>query len=348
MHNESSFSNKNPKISEGLQNFINDIVEEVVLKGASFEKSKKWLKKYSENEGLNFAELEKNIEDFFELYDDASKTRSTALMRLLKAQAELCFITVEVFEKVLNADKSSPQPKSLPGRPIIEWVDIPAGTFIMGSPTNEVERNSDETQHQVILSAFKISKYEVTFEQYDAFCDATGREKREDDEDWGRSQRPVINVNWDDATAFAEWMGCRLPTEAEWEYACRAGSTTPFNTGNNLTTSQANFDGNYPYKNYTKGQYREKTLPVGSFDSNAWGLYDMHGNVWEWCNDWYGSDYYNSSPPNNPSGPSTGQGRVARGGAFDDDAGSCRAARRNYPDSSYRDYFLGFRLASFI
>ena len=168
----------------------------------------------------------------------------------------------------------------------IEWATIPAGTFTMGSPATEVNREDNETQHQVTLSGFKMSKYEVTFEQYDAFCVATKREKPAD-EDWGRGQRPVINVSWDDASAFATWMKCRLPTEAEWEYACRAGSSTPFNTGNNLSTSQANYNGNYPYNNNAKGIYLEKTKEVGSFAPNAWGLYDMHGNVCEWCGDWY-------------------------------------------------------------
>jgi len=228
-------------------------------------------------------------------------------------------------------------------KPTIEWVSIPAGTFTMGSHIGEVQRVDGETQHQVTLSAYKMSKYEVTFEQYDLFCDATGRSKP-DDEGWGRGKRPVINVSWPDATAFAEWMGCRLPTEAEWEYACRAGTTTPFNTGNNLTTSQANYDGNYPYNNNAKGQYRKKTLPAGSFAPNSWGLYDMHGNVYEWCSDWYGN--YPESAQTNPEGPSEGTYRVLRGGSWTREADACRSACRAGSVPAISNKFIGFRLVS--
>jgi formylglycine-generating enzyme required for sulfatase activity len=228
-------------------------------------------------------------------------------------------------------------------KPTIDWVSIPAGTFTMGSPTSEVGRDNDEMQHQVTLSAFKMSKYEITFEQYDVFCEATGRSKPSD-EGWGRGKRPVINVSWYDATAFAEWMGCRLPTEAEWEYACRAGTTTPFNTGDNLTTSQANYNGNYPYNNNAKGEYREKTMPVGSFAPNAWGLYDMHGNVLEWCSDWYG-DYPNTAQTN-PKGPASGSFRVYRGGSWNYFACGCRSALRHRIAPGLRGIHLGFRLVS--
>jgi formylglycine-generating enzyme required for sulfatase activity len=230
-------------------------------------------------------------------------------------------------------------------KPAIEWIDIPAGTFLMGSPTSEFDRNDYEIQHQVSLSAFNMSKYEVTFDQYDSFCDATSRRKP-DDKGWGRGKRPVINVSWDDATAFCKWMNCRLPTEAEWEYACRAGTTTAFNTGDNLTTSQANYNGNFPYNNNPKGENRAKTLPVGSFAANAFGLYDMHGNVWEWVNDWF--ENYPPKPvaQTNPKGPSSSNYRVYRGGGWDLIAQFCRSARRRYQEPGRSFNYMGFRVVS--
>ncbi|NTW34196.1 MAG: formylglycine-generating enzyme family protein [Bacteroidetes bacterium] len=228
-------------------------------------------------------------------------------------------------------------------KPQIEWVNIPGGIFIMGSDTGEVNRHDDEAQLQVTISAFKMSKYEITFEQYNMFCKATGKVKP-DDKGWGQGKHPVINVSWDDANAFSEWMGCRLPTEAEWEYACRAGSDTPFNTGDNLTTSQANYDGNYPYNNNVKGKYLKKTLAVGSFAPNAFGLYDMHGNVWEWCSDFY-SDY-SLDLQTNPKGPSSGKYRVRRGGGWGDSSQACRSAFRDSGDPSGSGTGIGFRIVT--
>ena len=240
-------------------------------------------------------------------------------------------ITVQV-----PAQVSSPTTK-----PSIEWVEIPGGTFLMGSPANEPGRQGDEDQIQITISPFKMSKYEITFAQYDLFCEETGRAKPKDNT-WGRENRPVINVNWVDADAFAKWLGCRLPTEAEWEYACKAGSDTPFNTGNNLTADQANYDGNYPYNGNATGSYRQKTSPVGSFAPNAWGLYDMHGNVWEWCSNWYGD--YPNAPANNPQGPSEGQVKIYRGGSWGSDAEVSRSAYRNHLNPNNKSDFIGIRL----
>lgn len=228
-------------------------------------------------------------------------------------------------------------------KPLIEWADIPAGSFLIGSPSNETERNDDEHQVKVHLDSFRMSRHEITFAQYDLFCEATGREKPHDN-GWGRGNRPVINVSWHDAKAFAEWMGARLPTEAEWEYACRAGTTTPFNTGENLTTQQANYNGKNPYDDFPEGEYRRQTIPVGSFEPNAWGLYDMHGNVWEWCSDWYSA--YPKKEHTNPQGPETGNSRVFRGGGWYSAAMMCRSARRYNlnPDFSYN--FIGFRIVT--
>jgi formylglycine-generating enzyme required for sulfatase activity len=189
-------------------------------------------------------------------------------------------------------------------------------------------------KHEVRLSAFKMSAHEVTFAQYDVFCDDKNR-KKPSDEGWGRGQRPVINVSWDDATAFAKWMGCRLPTEAEWEYACRAGSTAHFNTGKELTNDQAN---------YKSDQTRARIAAVGSFAANAWGLYDMHGNAWEWCSDWFRN--YPSIPQTNPIGPSEGKHRIYRGGSWRSKWHSCRSWYRNKIGPGYLDNSIGFRLVS--
>ena len=165
---------------------------------------------------------------------------------------------------------------------------------------------------------------------------------------------PVVGVSWDDAVAYGEWLSkktgrkFRLPTEAEWEYACRAGEKTPFNTGENLTTDQANYDGNYPYNGNAKGEYRQKTVAVESFEPNKWGLYNMHGNVWEWCSDWFGGKYYDeckaSGTVTNPAGPSTGSDRVLRGGGWGSNAGRCRSATRDWSSPGLRSDLVGFRL----
>ena len=223
----------------------------------------------------------------------------------------------------------------------IEFVDIPGGSFMMGSPPSEPQRELDEPQYFIAVGPFKMSKYEITFDQYDAYCEATGKIKPED-EGWGRGNRPVINVTWNEVNDFAAWAGCRLPTEAEWEYACRAGTATPFYLGNNVSTNQVNYNGDLPYHTYPKGENRQRTLPVGSFQPNPWGLYDMHGNVGEWCSDWFSKKYV--PPTKDPKGPEKGTYKVLRGGSWCLHAYMARSAKRD-SDLPYFAYSsVGIRL----
>ncbi len=227
-------------------------------------------------------------------------------------------------------------------KPIIEFVAIPGGTFIMGSPVAEHGRKDDEVQHKVTVSSFKMSKYAITVEQYDLFCEATGRKKPFLFGPYGGVKMPVSQVSWYDAQAFAEWMGCRLPTEAEFEYSARANTKTPFYTGDCLTSEQANFNGEEPYFNCEKGENRKKPLPVGSFAPNEFGLYDMNGNMVEWCNDWFGA--YNMDEKINPKGPETGEIKVIRGGGFWTPGWRCRSACRAGDPPVNRGSGLSFRI----
>ncbi len=227
-------------------------------------------------------------------------------------------------------------------KPDIEFVNIPGGTFTMGSPVTEKGRQDDEVQHEVTLDAFKMSKYCITVEQYNLFCEATGRKKPFLYGQFAHAKMPVSQISWHDARAFAEWMECRLPTEAEWEFAARANTTTPFYTGYCLSTEQANFDGTEPYSGCEKGETRKKPLPVGSFAPNEFGLYDMLGNMCEWTNDWYGN--YNTDEKTNPNGPETGEIKVIRGGGFWNPGWRCRSACRAGDPPVNRGAGLSFRI----
>ena len=230
----------------------------------------------------------------------------------------------------------------------IEFASIPAGKFLMGSPATEKERYQNENQHEVTLTqGFRMGVHEVTQAQYEQVMGENPSENK-------GATLPVETVSYDEALAFCKKLSdlpaekaagrkYRLPTEAEWEYCCRAGTSTPFHFGNELNGTQANCDGNNPYGTTKKGPYLEKTSPVGSYPANAWGLYDMHGNVWEWCQDWYGD--YPKQSVTDPRGPEVGSFCVSRGGCWDDEAAVCRSAARDGGVPSDRDDRGGFRLA---
>ena len=247
----------------------------------------------------------------------------------------------------ISAVEAAETPKPITNSLGMTFVPIPSGTFMMGSPESEPLRDtSDETQHQVTLTkSFYLQTTEVTQGQWKAVMgnNPSGFSNCGDN-------CPVEQVSWRDCQSFIATLNqlegttkYRLPTEAEWEYACRAGTTTPFNTGNCLSTAQANYDGDNPYTGCPSGTDRKAPVPVKSFSPNAWGLYDMHGNVWEFCQDWYGD--YPSSAVTDPAGPSGGDQLAVRGGGWRNNASSSRSAVRGHllPYSSFNS--SGFRVA---
>ena len=250
------------------------------------------------------------------------------------------------------------------------FMPISGGSFLMGSPESENWRIDDETQHEVSVGSFYMDPYETTQKEY-------MRLMGENPSTFTGDDLPVENISWLEAVRYANakstdagltpvytiaeggvtWDlaadGYRLPTEAEWEYACRAGTTTPFNTEKSLSAEEANFYGHYPYEieeNYfdnsvleaKPGEYRQTTVAVGSFEPNAWGLYDMHGNVNEWCWDYYGA--YDVNAADNPTGPSSGTRHVYRGGGWNDFAKNMRSAYRAAGQEDMQSYNLGLRL----
>jgi formylglycine-generating enzyme required for sulfatase activity len=253
-------------------------------------------------------------------------------------------------------------PKSITNSIGMKLTRIPAGEFMMGSPKSEAERDDKEERHEVEISKpFYMGTHEVDQAQYVAVM-------QENKSSFKNANNPVENVEWTKAKEFCKLLSSgrqertarrkyRLPTEAEWEYACRAGTKSAFNFGDSLSSNEANFNGNYPAGKTSKAPYVRRTTKVGSYKPNAFGLYDMHGNVAEWCADWYDPEYYLDSPDTDPLGPPLGvvatrfgnNGNqnffvVVRGGCWVDDGRACRSAYRfrAMPKTQYR--LIGFRV----
>ena len=238
----------------------------------------------------------------------------------------------------------------------LEMVAIPGGTFMMGSPPEELEHQDNESpQHSVTVQPFFMGKYQVTQAQWRfvAQLPQVNRELEQDPSHFKGDNRPVESVSWEDAVEFCDRLSqytgrtYRLPSEAEWEYACRAGTTTPFHFGETITTDLVNYNGNYTYGQGSKGVYRKETTEVGSFGvANNFGLYDMHGNVWEWCQDDWHSDYEGAPIDGSAwlNNEENNNGKLLRGGSWVTFPGNCRSAfRLNYSLDDGNGY-LGFRV----
>jgi formylglycine-generating enzyme required for sulfatase activity len=234
----------------------------------------------------------------------------------------------------------------------LEMLAIPSGTFLMGAPEREPEsQDRERPQHEVTVPAFLMGRYTVTQAQWRVVASypAIGRELNPEPSRFKGDDLPVERVSWDDAVEFCQRLSqqtgttYRLPSEAEWEYACRAGTQTPFYFGETLTPELANY-ANYTYNGGPEGVYRESTTPVGSFPANAWGLCDMHGNVWEWCQDDWHSNYKGAPEDGSAWVDDDSQNKVLRGGSWNFNSGFCRCAFRNNYSRGNFYYYRSFRV----
>lgn len=281
--------------------------------------------------------------------DSASETRREGGRRSAR-KVDLS----KVLDEVLVSGPAAAGPKTLTNSLGMTFVLVPPGKFMMGSPADEPGRRANEGPvHEVVIgNAFYLAAHPVTQSAYLAVLGKNP--SRFNAAEGGGPDHPVESVSWIEADAFCRKLSARpeeraagrsyrLPTEAEWEYACRAGGSTPFAFGNSFDSTHGNFDSVHPYGGENAAKVGH-TSPVARYPASAWGLHDMHGNVWEWCSDWYGEAYYATLPLRDPSGPTEGKFRVLRGGSWKNQATACRAAYRNALAPHQRDSATGFRV----
>jgi formylglycine-generating enzyme required for sulfatase activity len=264
----------------------------------------------------------------------------------------------KVLDDVLVSTPASAGPKTLTNSVGMAFVLVPAGKFQMGSPADEPgHRTNEGPVHEVVIgNPFYFDVHPVTQAAYLA---VTGKNPARFAAGEGGPDHPVESVSWGEAVAFCQKLSeraeersagrsYRLPTEAEWEYAARAGSSAPFAFGPNFGASEGNFDTAYPYGVAEPAPLPGRTTPATRYPATAWGLHDVHGNVWEWCADWYGEAYYATLPLRDPPGPAAGKFRVLRGGSWKNQATACRAAYRNALAPHQRDSATGFRVVLIV
>ncbi|MEY2914084.1 MAG: Serine/threonine-protein kinase pkn1 [Cyanobacteriota bacterium] len=371
------------KITEGLKKSQYGMV---VISPNYFAKHKEWtlmeFDKILESEkilpilhGIDLQQIKKDYEEEYKRIKNwaaissdpgieyiVQKTREKLGIPTKRFEFKTAEISTNLLSTVTKTKSAEYFTQNLRNGVTLEMVSIPGGTFIMGSPENEEGYHSSESpQHQVTVPPFFMGKYPVTQEQWRVVA-ALPKVKIDLESDPScfkgngstslTNNLPVECVSWNDAQEFCARLSqmanktYRLPTEAEWEYACRGGTTTPFYCGETISTDLANYDGNYTYGQGQKGEYREKTTEVGKFPANPFGLYDMCGNVWEWCEDGWHENYINA--PTDGSAwtcPST-EYMLLRGGSWNLSAGSCRAADRFGNSRDGRGNYCGFRVVS--